>query len=206
LPLLPILLCAASVAFAAIYAIGFAPGAPSPARSLVKTGAVAALALLGATVRAPLPVTAALVCGAVGDGCLSRPDTAAFLAGMAAFGLGHLLYALWAFDPAGVIPCLWPGVAVAILAASTELWLTPRTGALRWPVRAYVALIALMALAALTRGTPFVVAGAALFLLSDLLLALDIFILKPAPPTVQRLIWTAYWLGQAMIIKGSLAP
>lgn len=159
-----------------------------------------------------------LALGALGDLCLALRGDRAFLAGMAAFGMGHLAYAAalglrtnaLGFD--GVSGA--EGVVLAallVLVASTEFWLAPRTGALRWPVRAYVGLIAVMGGAAVllpahpARG--LVQAGAGLFLLSDLLLALRLFVV--VDPARRRglslVLWPAYWVGQVLIALGAMA-
>lgn len=172
-------------------------------RSALKTCSVALLALLAWSVDAPAPITLGLVLGSAGDFLLSRPGKAAFLAGMAAFAAGHLAYALAFWDtPSSAI--LLPALAMLALAASTELWLIPHTGDLRWPVRGYVAIIALMAIAAMT--LPLArwpaMLGAALFVLSDLLLAIHLF--RAPRRWLARTLWPAYWTGQALILTGSL--
>lgn len=193
--------------FALIYGAIFATRDVSWPKTLIKTSAVAVLAGTGASLGAPFWVVVALGLGALGDFCLSRPGERAFLAGMAAFGLGHLAYAVWAFHPGGLQRVWWLALPVVLLALSTEVWLAPRLGALRMPVRGYVVLITLMALAVLTQSVALITAGAICFLVSDALLALDLFVLKrpwPHRPALQRLLWGAYWGGQALILAGSL--
>lgn len=179
-------------------------------RSLVKTGALALLAISGAVMGAPSLIVSGLAFGALGDFCLSRPGTRFFLAGMAAFAIGHLAYA-WFFVGNGG----WPDAALpligmlglVVLAASTEFWLAPHTGSLRWPVRGYVVVITLMGIAALMLKEPLVLFGAALFVLSDLLLSLNLFVVKA--PRLRLILapalWAAYWLGQLLILHGALA-
>jgi uncharacterized membrane protein YhhN len=92
------------------------------------------------------------------------------------------------------------------LAASTELWLAPHTGALRWPVRGYVAVITAMGIAALGQSAPLVLAGAGLFILSDVLLALALFVFPTASKRwiLAVTLWVAYWMGQFLILQGAL--
>ncbi len=171
----------------------------SAARSTVKTASVACLALAGLTGGAPAPVVVGLALGAVGDFLLSRQGEGAFLGGMAAFAAGHLAYAL-AFG-AGMPG--WPVlIALGLLATSTEAWLAPHTGALRWPVRGYVLVICAMATLAAARSEPLLRLGAALFVASDLMLALEIFVIRaPARPRLLCCaLWPAYWGGQALIL------
>lgn len=199
----------ASVALAATAALAYGAGwcwqGPSAVKSALKTLATLALAAAAAAFGAPWAVTLGLVLGAAGDLALSRPGQGAFLAGMAAFAAGHLAYA-GAFLAAGHgWPAPVPAIAVLALGLSTELWLAPRTGALRGPVRAYVAVILGMALAALTLpGSAWAaLLGAGLFLASDLMLSVEMFVLPaPAPRALSRAVWAAYWSGQALICLG----
>ncbi len=76
-------------------------------------------------------------------------------------------------------------------------------------MRAYVGLIGLMGLAVLflpATGASCSFAGAALFIASDLLLALRLFVVRD--PGLRRglslQLWPAYWLGQALIGWGAV--
>ncbi|RID93596.1 lysoplasmalogenase [Gemmobacter lutimaris] len=177
--------------------------ASSLSRSLVKTASVALLALAALAGGAPWAIVAGLALGAAGDFLLSRPGEHAFLGGMAAFAAGHLAYAL-AFG-AGMPG--WPVLmGLGLLAVSTEAWLAPRTGALRWPVRGYVLVICAMAALAAARSEPLLRLGAALFVASDLMLALEMFVIRdPARRRIlARALWPAYWGGQALILAAML--
>ncbi|MGB3148680.1 MAG: lysoplasmalogenase [Paracoccaceae bacterium] len=196
---------------AVLYGLWGVARPPGWGRSILKTGSVLCLALVGWLLQAPGLLVLGCALGAVGDFCLSRPARHWFLAGMAAFAIGHLAYGLHFLLLGGALPGLLPALMVLALALSTELWLAPHTGALRWPVRAYVLVIGLMALAAL--GLPadhrLALVGAALFLLSDILLAIDLFRLPDPggrPDSRRRLLqgglWGCYWVGQALILAG----
>jgi len=158
-----------------------------------------------------------LALGALGDLCLALKGERFFLAGVGAFGLGHLAYAAGLLWHAGVLGydgiSAGEGLVLAgliLLLVSTEIWLLPRIGTLRGPVRAYVGLIGLMGLAALllpaVPGQHEVRAGAGLFVLSDLMLALHLFVLRD--PRMRRslslALWPAYWVGQALIAWGAV--
>lgn len=186
---------------------GAAKDPPGPGASAAKTASVALLALIALAAGAPLPVTLGLAFGALGDFFLTRRGERAFLAGMAAFATGHLLYVLWMFTPENATRALW-ALPVAALALSAEYWLLPRTGALAWPVRAYIWIIAAMAASAATLPGAYALAiwGAGLFLVSDLLLALRLFVVTGPgrQRLLSRLLWPAYWCGQALILLGSL--
>lgn len=213
----PLLALAAVAALA--YQIAFAgrpEGSHSWPGSAVKTLSTALLALAGLAGQAPALIVAGLALGSAGDFALSRPGTRAFLAGMAAFALGHLAYVVafvsrsleiggLAFGPVqtGLL------VLLALLLISTEVWLAPRTGALRWPVRFYGLIIGAMAAAVIVlpenTGDRILQAGAALFLLSDTLLSLRLFVARrePAQRALGYAVWPAYWAGQALILWGS---
>ncbi|MDN5787206.1 lysoplasmalogenase [Pseudorhodobacter sp.] len=174
-------------------------------RSAVKTASVLLLAGAGTMCDAPALIVLGLVLGALGDLCLSRPGTSAFLAGMAAFAAGHLAYAFYFWGMPGSFG-LWGPLALLLLAATTEAWLAPRTGALRWPVRGYVVVITLMGLAALRVDVGLILTGAALFILSDVLLALHLFVFPKAKlrPLMAMALWPCYWGGQVLILLGAL--
>lgn len=155
-------------------------------------------------------LVAGLFLSALGDIALSRLNKQTFLFGLAAFALAHLLY-VFHFLVLSQTP-LWEAfvlnapmaiflVGYAVLA---ELWLVPYTMDLKWLVRAYVVLITLMGLAALTMpiGTAFL--GAAFFIASDTLLAFQLFRLDEDNPMTGRVgwaIWIFYIAAQAMILS-----
>lgn len=178
-------------------------------RSAIKTAAMALLAIGGAQAGAPTWVVAGLGLGAIGDFFLSRRGTGMFLAGMAAFAAGHLAYAVYFAGLADVSAAFFLMTAALIgLAATTEVWLAPHTGVLRWPVRGYVGVITVMGIAALAQTGPLFLAGAGLFIVSDILLSLLLFVLPTARLRwiLAVALWTAYWLGQFLILQGGLGP
>jgi uncharacterized membrane protein YhhN len=204
---------ALSLACALIYAAVYAAhDRPSLLRSMVKTAAP--LALLAAALaqgQTPPLILIGLGLGALGDLALSRRGEPAFLTGMAAFAAGHLCYAA-AFatqvqspGPAQLLAL----VALLALVLSTEVWLAPRTTGLRWPVRAYTLVIGLMAASTiLLAPAPFqttIRLGAALFLLSDLLLGLALFVARTLQgrKALSLTLWPTYCLGQALILYGA---
>ncbi|MGL4279667.1 MAG: lysoplasmalogenase family protein [Albidovulum sp.] len=201
------IIIAVAAAFAALYGARYCHAAPSGAKTGVKTLSVALLALAAAAAGAPPLVTLGLALGAAGDFFLSLRGERAFLAGMAAFAAGHLAYAAAFVAAGGGVPGLAVLVPLLALGASTEVWLAPHTGALRWPVRGYVLVILIMAAAAFSLPLGLVTLGAALFVLSDFILALDIFRYGPDRPNHwrARVLWAAYWSGQALILLGMTA-
>jgi uncharacterized membrane protein YhhN len=193
---------------------------PGPVGAGVKTVSTGLLAVLVAFVPGGpwfWLVPLGLGLGALGDLFLALRGERFFLAGVGAFGLGHLAYAAGlllrsgslGFDGlAGVETVALAGL-VALL-VSTEFWLAPRTGALRWPVRGYVVLIGLTGVGALLipahPGQGWLRLGAAFFIASDLMLAIRLFVARDGVLR-QRLahaLWPAYWLGQALIAWGAV--
>ncbi|HEY5924777.1 MAG TPA: lysoplasmalogenase [Kofleriaceae bacterium] len=160
-----------------------------------------------------LYIIVGLVLGMAGDIALLGKSQGAFLVGLTAFLLGHISYivafaqlappAAW-LDLRALIPLVVGGTALRIL------W--PRLGEMRVPVIAYVIAIVMMMAAALAAGrvaaVPYdnrvlLVAGAALFFVSDLAVARDKFV---GASFVNRA-WglPAYYAGQ-LLIAWSLWP
>ncbi len=203
----PFFLLAAALALWQLLAYAAAP--PSWGKTLVKTGAVAALAGLALALAAPWLVVAGLALGAAGDYFLSRPGQAAFLAGMAAFAAGHLAYAGWFWRLGVALPPLPAALAVSALALAAALVIAPRAKGLAGPVRGYIAVILVMALAALgLRAMPLATLGALLFMASDFVLALGLFVLPEgrAKTAAAYLVWALYWPAQALIGMAALFP
>ena len=175
---------------------------PSVWRSVIKTVPVASFAMAAAFAGAPWLLCAALGLSAVGDLALSRPGERAFLAGLGAFACAHLAFiALFWAAGSGNVP-LAPAIALVALGLSTERWLIPHVGALRWPVRAYIAVIVGMGVAATMVNSAVLVLGAGCFIVSDLILALHLFRLAEGHPLknpAARALWVLYIAAQALI-------
>lgn len=220
--ILPLILGLTALA-AALYYQTFAAADPghslegSVSKTLSTTLLAAALWAAAPSAPGVSIIILGLALGSVGDLALSRPGTRAFLIGMAAFALGHAAYAygFWSRSadfgpPAFSATQMTALIALGLLLLSTEAWLAPRTGSLRWPVRGYVLCIGIMAAAAIllgpAHGRLVLMLGAALFILSDILLAIRLFLVTN-PQTKARLsltLWPAYWLGQALIAFGAV--
>jgi len=207
-----------AAAFVCAVAYLFMPaGRNRVARAIVKTVPVALFAAIAMLAGAPVLLVAVLVHSAAGDLLLafarpaghedraSGPDPA-FLAGLIAFLAGHVIYVVlflqtWLSDTQ---PLAWPiGLVMTLAAAAIGAILFRHAGALRWPVMAYVAAILAMGLAALTSGSWLLVAGAALFMVSDAILGCERFVL-PAGDGRRTLtgpaIWVLYVAAQTLIL------
>lgn len=204
---------------------------PSWLRSALKTLPLLCFCIAAYIARAPALLALGLFLSALGDFALSRDGRTAFLYGLSAFALAHLVFIalflglsgfpLWeAFAQAPVL-----AVAMLIFVASSELWLAPHTGTMRWPVRIYIVLITVMAFAVLTLPTHVpalsmaqgetmlnlpmigVQFGAGLFILSDVILSLRLFRMDDAHRHARRAgwaVWGLYISGQYLILTGIL--
>lgn len=180
---------------------------PSWWKTLLKALPVAAL-IVGAYANFAAPlVIAALALSLVGDIALSRPGDRAFLVGLVGFALAHVAYIVHFYDLAHGLPPMLVAVILGVLALSTEVWLSPYTGKFKWAVRTYVVLIALMGLmASAMPARDLAVTGAFLFILSDLLLAIQLFRLEKRSffnVPISVVLWLAYLLAQVAIVIGA---
>lgn len=157
--------------------------------------------------RADRLVLAALAFSTGGDVALLADGTAAFLTGMVLFLAAHLCY-IAAFTRGGAAHALRRppllaaplGYAVATAAALTWMWPGLTDAGLALPVAGYAVALATMAATAAPHG-PRVALGGALFLVSDLLIAVGVAGVAelPGPP-----VWVmaTYCAGQALIVTG----
>ena len=194
---------------AAVMYLPLTAAATSRARSLRKTLPVALLAMAAFVGGAPLLLVIPLGFSAVGDFALSRDGSASFLGGMLAFAAAHIAYiVLMVALGGGLDMSQWPLIAVMVaFGLSTEWWLRPHTGALKWPVRAYVGIILAMALLALGLPEARHVAlwGALLFVVSDMILSVETFVLDPVDARRKpagKLVWISYICAQIGLFWG----
>lgn len=178
------------------------------ARLLTKAGSVFLLALAAWIADAPILLVMALVFSSLGDMALVFAGRTAFLAGLAAFLMAHLLFsaailAVYGW-PGGhletwqVVSMLLLGLGAAGLLAS--VWEGAR--GMRLPATAYAVAILAMTLLAVMTGSVLLLAGAALFFVSDAVLSLETFRLAPDAP-VRRLtaplVWITYFGAQLLL-------
>ena len=154
------------------------------------------------------PLVAALAIHAIGDGLLNLGNDY-LLAGMGAFFVGHLGYI------AAFLPYRYPlaqlparrrsgiaALALAMIGLTIYIW-PMLNGALAIASPIYSLTLTAMAVAALLgrwQG-PWVVAGALLFVLSDVVLGLKLFARQEA---LAPLIWPAYAAAQILMPLGFL--
>lgn len=178
--------------------------APGFWRSGIKTAPLSLFALMALLHGGSSWLIFGLIFSALGDLALSRDGERNFLIGLVSFALAHLCYVFLFWGE--VDTPFWPGVVLlAGVALSTEFWLAPYTGAMRGPVRVYVLLISVMTVLALSLPQELRLAsrGAVLFLLSDLILAIQLFRMAPgtrAARSAGYLLWTLYICGQGAIL------
>jgi uncharacterized membrane protein YhhN len=168
---------------------------------------LAALALARRVAAGPL-LGVALIAHSCGDLLL---EVAPFLAAVAAFGVGHLLYAAmlartrrpWDEVAGGAKLAL--GAVALVLGLLLPKILAAAPAELRLPVGVYALVLGTMAAFAQVsgRGQPWVAAGALAYVASDALLGLHLF--GGALPGGRALVWPLYWGGQAAIALGWLA-
>lgn len=177
-------------------------------RSVIKTVPLTLFALAAWLAGAPWLLVAGLALSALGDLALSREGEGAFLTGLCAFALAHVCYvALFVGNLQG---WSWGAlIALALLAISTEVWLSPHTGALRWPVRGYVGIICAMGVTAagLPAGLQLAVLGAVLFMASDIILSVQLFRMTPGTAAARMAgyaLWALYIAGQGAILLAFL--
>ena len=149
---------------------------------------------------------AGLIASAVGDLSLMIERNAAFLTGLTAFLVGHLLYALaFVGITSNLCYVLVGGIPALVLAVGAARWLRPHLEpSMRTPVLAYIAVIAVMlACAGGTAGDTiawFVVLGAWGFAVSDLAVARQQFVVKAK---TNPLWGTPLYFGSQLLLAAS---
>ena len=210
---LPQWLQLAAAALALYYGAFWLTRGESNARTALKTLPVVLLALSALAAGTQPLLAAALAASAAGDAFLAREGERPFIFGLAAFLLAHLFYAtLFAgmASPGAYADrdTLLAALIVAALVGMVLLRLWPWLGSLHLPVIAYAAAIGVMAFTGFAaRPGTLVMAGIVLFLLSDIILALDRFTPLTTSPfrrLAPHAIWAFYFGGQAMIAYGLL--
>lgn len=196
-----------------LYQIWFCRRPASNAKSIVKTVSIAALAGVGYFMGASTLLVAGLGFCAIGDFFLSRDGERAFLYGLISFALGHLFFVVL-FASVGDLTLLWqwPWIVFALILITLGvvmariLW--PVAGDLAIPVMVYIAIIMAMGLSAMSmtgQGITVAALGAGLFVLSDMILSSELFLMRPDHPMrrfTPLFVWLFYWMAQIAIFIG----
>lgn len=203
------LLTGLSAVAALAYGLALTGRPPSLVRTLVKTVAVGALAVLAFLSGAPWLLAAGLLLCAAGDAFLAGDPRRWLTPGLGAFLLGHVLY-IFLFqetrDPAPemTLPQLAGCTAVGVAAVAMLARLWKALGTMRPAVILYVIAIAVMV------GSSFLLdafywpamVGAVAFMASDAILAIDLFReekLFGSDRLTRWAVWLLYYGGQAGI-------
>ncbi len=143
----------------------------------------------------------------IGDICLAFDSRRAFMAGLAVFLAGHLVYVCAFFSVAPISLWTWGTLAaVGIISSAVFIWLAPHLGAMRIPVLAYISAITLMVTGALSLaglqtvspgGRSLIIGGAVFFYLSDLFVARQQFVRDTFLNRAAGL--PLYYLGQFLL-------
>jgi uncharacterized membrane protein YhhN len=194
------------------YGLVFVEQPVSALRTVIKTSAVAALAVLAYLDGGSVLLAIALAVCAVGDACLAGDPKRWLPFGLAAFLAGHLTYVPLFLERAGAPPSwFWPAAAAIGGVAGLmlrSLW--GSLGKLRIAVVVYVLAIVTMTVTSLllpARAWP-TTAGALAFMASDAILSFDLFKgakLLGSPRLTAWAVWFLYWGGQAAITYGLLS-
>lgn len=175
----------------------------SMVRTLTKTLPLTAFALAALSGGGPVLLVAGFALSAVGDACLSREGEKWFIAGLGSFLVAHLAYVALFLGVRGALnlPVLALTAAMmAVLAALILIRIWPALGPMRVPVLAYMAVISGMALAASQLGPEhgLAMAGALMFVISDAVLALELFAI-PGRKWTLPVVWASYVAAQLLI-------
>jgi len=211
-----------SALIAILYGVLYLPHPTSTMRSIMKTAPIALLAIIAWLAGGSPFLVAALGLSAVGDFALSRTGRHWFLIGLSGFLLAHCAYVVVFVDLGAdwvvLTGAVWRlGAAFGLLIAMVVIWrwlivsIGPDSpsGDLRIPVTAYVGVIAVMGLVALALPAEYALmtTGAMFFILSDAILAAELFKLDGAVARRWRadyLVWLFYCSGQLALAAGGL--
>jgi len=197
--------------FALVYLLFRLEHPPSAFRSITKTLPLIFLAMAALISGQSFLLVLALSSCALGDYFLSREGDPNFLFGLTAFLAGHVFYIGFfaQFLAVGSLISTDAGLNLALLTALCimvliRLW--PFLQEMRLPVIVYMAAIVAMAITARAANPGFpVLAGIALFIVSDIILAFDKFTplaIGLKRRTMPYLVWIFYFSGQLLLVYG----
>jgi uncharacterized membrane protein YhhN len=185
-------------------------------RAVIKTIAIALLDGVALAKGAPVALIIALTLAGTGDFLLALGGDAMFQAGLSSFLLAQIALVFlfmghyddapmrWADEPWRFLPALICVLHSAYLGRILWRKLPRELGS---QIVAYALVITVMALFALAYAPLTVLAGVALFYLSDTLIAHERFLLEGEVDqhrVLSPLVWVTYYLAQALITLGVL--
>lgn len=148
----------------------------------------------------------ALACSACGDVLLALPLSQSFSLGLAAFLLAQVIYSInfWRFRHWQNWKLL-PLVLMVVFALLIFRHLQPALGDMLWPVAVYMLALGAMASTAIiaSKGVPWLILGAASFVISDALLASAYFMAPFA--WSEFAVMLSYYVAQFCLVNGALA-
>ncbi len=190
------------------------PGPPSHRRVVWKTLPVLLLALYAFLMDAPVLLVLALLLSALGDAFLAYPGERNFMGGLASFLLAHVAYSVL-FLMIGHLGFLLDepvrlaaAALLVVLAAGLVVLLWRPAGRLAPAVLAYASVIVAMAILSLSVPAVVVFAGAALFLSSDIVLAIHTFRMDESHPLrglASIYVWASYFAAQLVLTLSLVA-
>lgn len=207
-------LAALGLVAAVVYGVYFLRRPPSFLRAFAKTGFMGAFAGALILAQAPPPLVLAILFSAAGDFFLAFDKKWVLPLGILAFLATQLLYtlmfgAIWFFS--GDNSPLWPRYGAMALVIATALgflvWMGPKLKWMALAVVPYALAITLMGVAAMWlpwAGWPASL-GALLFLISDFVLATELFRMPadaPARRVTAPVVWWTYVAAQILIVTG----
>jgi uncharacterized membrane protein YhhN len=207
-------LAALGAAAAVAYGAYFLRRPPSWPRALVKTFFLAAMTGALIAAHAPFPIVAAIAASALGDFFLAFDRKWLLPFGILAFLIAQLLDvlmfgAIWFFsgDNSPLAPRYIAMGLVIASAAGFLCWMAPKLGWMALAVVPYAVAITAMGVAAMWlpwTGWPAML-GALSFLVSDFVLAAELFRLPadaPARRITAPVVWWCYAAAQVLIVCG----
>jgi uncharacterized membrane protein YhhN len=127
-----------------------------------------------------------------------------FLPGLGSFLVAHVFYIIsFAKKSQKPIAKFWP-LILTIYASVLLFFLFPYLKEMKIPVALYAVVISVMMYSALKTDKHYLIIGAFLFLISDTLLSINLF-LKPLM-ILNLLVMTTYVAAQWFLVKGMLSP
>lgn len=206
------------IAFSLLHLVGEALKKP-PLRYATKPFLLSALAAwyFVSTEQVNHLMLGAILCGWLGDIFLMIPDPEKtrkyFKPGLAAFLLGHILYAIVFFTAGGSAPFPWYGWLLFIpffaMGAAGFLLVKPHAGSLIGAFAAYVVIIVVMGISTVfplgdvtLKGNIMAMAGAFIFIVSDTINGYNKFAREIPHERIYTM--STYLAGQYLLVQGYL--